>query len=219
MTFLLSQGYSGLPQKVFGVWLQSFLFTGLFIVAHDCMHSLVVPHNLRLNRWVGKLCCFLYAGFSYEKLLVNHLKHHKNPATSLDPDYTDAEHEGFVMWLSSFIRRYFGWKEFLVLHIHVGLVWYLGGEWWMVFVYFAIPSWVSSLQLFYFGTYLPHRGFQDAKKNELPSRSNDFPVWLSLLTCYHFGYHREHHLYPNLTWWQLPQERQKTKMALEGKDA
>ena len=58
---------------------------------------------------------------------------------------------------------------------------------------------VLSSPLFYFGTYLPHRG--QFEVNTFPARSNDYPHWLSMLTCFHFGYHAEHHQYPYVPWY------------------
>jgi beta-carotene ketolase (CrtW type) len=66
------------------------------------------------------------------------------------------------------------------------------------------------LQLFVFGTYLPHRIQQQADDPQAPA-SIDHPVWLSLLTCFHFGYHREHHESPQLAWFELPAEHRRLR--------
>jgi len=75
-----------------------------------------------------------------------------------------------------------------------------------VLLFFSLPLLLSSLQLFVFGTYLPHRALEPQAEAHRP-RSLNLPVWLSLLTCYHFGYHWEHHQYPWLAWHQLPDSR------------
>lgn len=198
------------------VLIQSFLFVGLFIVAHDCMHGLVGPNSGVANKILGSLCAFLFAGFSYKKLKERHDEHHDFLVTEKDPDYTNGDNENFFFWLKSFITRYFGLKEFLVLHIHVISLYLLSGSFLKVFVFFAIPSWIASLQLFYFGTYKPHRNFpKEGESKELKARSNNYPVWLSFLTCYHFGYHKEHHKYPYLAWWRLPQAYKQDKNKLK----
>ena len=189
------------------ILLQSFLFVGLFIVAHDCMHGVVGPEGSHVGRYLGGICTFLFAGFSFDKLKVRHDEHHEAPASSNDLDYTRGTNENFLVWLFAFITRYSGVREFLILHIHVIVLYWLSGSFLKVLLFFAIPSWIASLQLFYFGTYLPHRRFQSEDQNPLKARSNSFPVWLSFLTCYHFGYHREHHKYPYLAWWRLPMAR------------
>ena len=71
-------------------------------------------------------------------------------------------------------------------------------------VFWGLPALLSAAQLFYFGTYLPHRQealpFRDAHN----ARSSGYSWPVSLLTCYHFGYHHEHHLHPGVPWWRLP---------------
>lgn len=44
---------------------QMFLYTGLFITAHDAMHGLVYPQNPKLIHWIGSLTVFCYGTFSY----------------------------------------------------------------------------------------------------------------------------------------------------------
>jgi beta-carotene ketolase (CrtW type) len=67
-------------------------------------------------------------------------------------------------------------------------------------LFWIIPSLGSTLQLFYFGTYLPHREPKGGYTNKHHARSSDLPFMLSLLTCFHFGYHMEHHMYPYVHW-------------------
>ena len=62
------------------------------------------------------------------------------------------------------------------------------------------PSLLSTLQLFYFGTYLPHKGEHD---NKHQSRSQAKNHVLAFFSCYFFGYHYEHHDSPWLPWWKL----------------
>lgn len=192
----------------FHIWFQTFLTTGLFIVAHDSIHGSLAPNFKNINYCLGAFSIFLYAGFPYERMRNNHHKHHAHPTTKLDPDYTDKEHEDLLPWIWSFLKKYYGLREFLLMHIHVGIVYYIGGNFGNLLLFFAIPAWLSAFQLFYFGTYLPHKGFRDSKV--VKTRTNNFPKWLSLITCYHFGYHIEHHDYPNAAWWELPAIKQKT---------
>ena len=185
--------------------LQTFLSTGLFITAHDSMHGIAAPYRPSLNRRLGAIAIFLYGGFSYDKLLTAHLAHHAGPASPLDPDFTSHPQEKFLPWLFQFGRRYYGSAEYLKMHCHVFLVWIIGGALWKVFAFFAIPAWLSALQLFYFGTYLPHRTeAANPHQNSHRARSNTMPLFFSLVTCYHFGYHLEHHENPNAPWWVLP---------------
>lgn len=185
--------------------LQTFLYTGLFITAHDAMHGVVFPQNTKINNFIGSLAVFLYALFSYKKLLKAHWIHHQHPATELDPDFHNGKWKSLFGWYFQFMNKYWSWWRFLglisifnfasfVLHLperNLTLFW-------------VLPSILSSAQLFYFGTFLPHQEPIGGYTNIHRAQSNPLPVLLSFLTCYHFGYHQEHHEYPNVPWWQLP---------------
>lgn len=176
------------------------------------MHGLVARQHPKWNDSIGAIAIFIYGGFSYASLLKAHHQHHQDPASIHDPDFTTDKKENFWKWIFQFGQRYYGWREFLIMHLHVLLVWWMGGALWKVFAFFAVPAWLSALQLFYFGTYLPHRSTgQPENNNRHRARSNDYPVWLSFLTCYHFGYHFEHHEYPYAPWWTLPRFRASKK--------
>jgi beta-carotene ketolase (CrtW type) len=83
----------------------------------------------------------------------------------------------------------------------------LGAPYPNLLLFWALPAILSSLQLFLFGTYLPHRKEEQDFADRHRARSNDFSWIASLLSCFHFGYHHEHHLAPHLPWWRLPAER------------
>ena len=71
-------------------------------------------------------------------------------------------------------------------------------------LFWALPSLLASLQLFYFGTYLPHRRDETPFLDPHQARSNGYSYLASLATCFHFGYHHEHHADPSVPWWRLP---------------
>ena len=187
------------------VALQCWLNVGLFIIAHDCMHGSLAPRWPKVNTLVGKLCLAVYAGFSYAKLLPAHHRHHRAPGTGEDPDFSVAHSDNLMLWFVEFVRRYFGLREFGILTAL--LTFYL-----LVFavplermlLFWALPAIASSMQLFYFGTYLPHRTKPEPFQDEHRTRSNEFGFWGSLFSCYHFGFHHAHHLYPGVPWWGLP---------------
>ncbi len=185
------------------------LYVGLFIIAHDCMHGSLAPGRARLNRVSGQLCVGLYAGFSYSELLGNHIKHHRHSGTHEDPDFDEHDPPSFLAWYWKFMTEYLSVRQFAVMATQSAL--YLG-----VFgaaplnmaVFWVLPAVLSSMQLFFFGTYLPHRpAAGDPFTDRHRARSLGYPPWLSLLTCYHFGYHHEHHLKPGEPWWRLPAVR------------
>ncbi|MGH7454408.1 MAG: beta-carotene ketolase, partial [bacterium] len=58
LIFLLSINIAMMPLLgiVSAMLLQTFLYTGLFITAHDAMHRLVAPKYKKLNNFSGTLC-------------------------------------------------------------------------------------------------------------------------------------------------------------------
>jgi beta-carotene ketolase (CrtW type) len=185
------------------------LNVGLFIVAHDAMHGSLAPGRAGLNRAFGRVALGLYAGFSYDALLPKHMDHHRKPGTEHDPDFDAANPRHLWRWYAGFIRRYFGWRQFLILSaVFVALI-MLGARYANIMLFWAVPAILSSFQLFYFGTYLPHRHDDAEFSDDHRARSNQFSWLGSLLSCFHFGYHHEHHLAPYVPWWRLPEERKR----------
>lgn len=205
--FLPLEGFAWLLAPAL-VAVLSWLSVGLFIVAHDAMHGSLAPGRARVNLFFGRLTLLLYAGFWMDRLKPKHFDHHQHVGTEHDPDFSADHPTRFWPWYRQFMVRYFGLREFLVLSaITWTYVLLLGAPIGNLLLFWALPSTLSSLQLFYFGTYLPHRHEEEDFADEHRARSNDFPAWLSLLTCFHFGYHREHHLSPGTPWWRLPAKR------------
>ncbi|MBV6622923.1 MAG: fatty acid desaturase [Rivularia sp. (in: Bacteria)] len=192
---------------------QAFLFTGLFITAHDAMHGVVFPKNSQINNYIGYLCVILYAFFSYRKLLKRHHQHHQYPASKLDPDYHNGKYKNFFAWYFYFMFRYWSWLRFLGMTIayhSVRIIFNIPEI--NLLVFWALPLLLSSIQLFYFGTYLPHKEPSEGYQNSHRTQSIYRPFIWSFITCYHFGYHEEHHKYPYLAWWQLPMIIKKNKV-------
>ncbi len=185
--------------------LQTWLSVGLFIIAHDCMHGSFIPGHKALNDWSGRVLVAIYAGFSYGNLYESHHDHHRYSGTDKDPDFDPVHSTQFWPWYVRFFKTYFAWRELGVLTLVVivyALI--LRERFPNALLFWAIPAIVSSLQLFYFGTFRPHHvGEPPFVEDRHRARSNDFPYWLSLLTCFHFGYHHEHHERPMVPWWRL----------------
>lgn len=211
LVFLLTRNLSGLHPLLIplAILWQTLLYTGLFITAHDAMHGAVFPGNRKINDAIGTFVVFVYALFSYKNLLTKHWDHHKYPASPKDPDFHDGVHKKFFQWYVHFIRNYITWKQIVgmailfnvLLHLfHIPIP--------NLLLFWVAPSLLSTFQLFYFGTVLPHRETVEDYKDKHRARSVLLPVFLSFLTCYHFGgFHWEHHAYPNVAWWSLPGTR------------
>ncbi|MGF1535160.1 MAG: fatty acid desaturase [Elainellaceae cyanobacterium] len=178
-----------------------FLYTGLFIVTHDAMHGSVCPCSPRLNHIIGAIAAYAYALFPYRILRQKHAIHHNHPTEAQDPDF----HEGsIVSWYFSFIQQYWGWSQFWgISFIVYPLMWFCHVHAVNLLLFWIFPFVISSLQLFFFGTYLPHRRGSGYPSHHC-ARSLPLPWLLSLGACYHFGYHEEHHRYPQVPWWWLP---------------
>lgn len=185
---------------------QTWIYTGLFITAHDAMHGSIHP-SIALNQAIGQSCLWLYAGFDYCQLRVKHHLHHQYPASDRDPDFHDGKTSHFWGWYTQFVREHISWRQLInlvaIFSIYTQIFQFSIAN---LCLFWIVPSLLSSLQLFYFGTFLPHRepteGYAEPHRAYTIRRSR----WWSLLTCYHFGYHREHHESPQIPWWKLNQQ-------------
>lgn len=189
------------------VLVQGWLGAGMFIVAHDAIHGSLAPGRPRLNFAVGQLCVALYAGFDFRKLTAAHHRHHAAPGTADDPDFHPDHPSDFARWLTRFFVTHFGWVEFARVSAVLVIYLLLGAAVPNLIVFWGLPAILSALQLFTFGTYLPHRHEANGFVDEHLARTLNYPWLLSLLTCFHFGRHREHHVSPQTPWWRLPSVR------------
>jgi beta-carotene/zeaxanthin 4-ketolase len=189
--------------------LQCWLSVGMFIVAHDAMHGSLAPGKPALNSMIGAVVLFLYAGFSWRKMRDAHLEHHRAVGTAGDPDFNADNAKDFWPWYALFLKRYFGWQS-------MAFVWSMVLAYFFLFgvppqniaLLYGFPAIASSLQLFYFGTYRPHRHDSAGFPDHHNARSNDYGTLASLFSCFHFGYHHEHHLSPGIPWWALPKRHE-----------
>lgn len=192
------------------ILLRTYLHTGLFIVAHDAAHGVVSVQNRRLNHAIGTITILFYALLPYKKFVRNHFKHHRHPATAQDPDF-EAQESEFFSWYLKFMANYLDLRQCLTLLVGMSIVFYglrgLGIPEQSLILFWIIPSLLSSLQLFYFGTFLPHRPPKTGYTNRHRTTSTYWPRFWSFLSCYYFGYHWEHHEYPQLPWFKLPSAR------------
>ena len=184
--------------------LQTHLYTGLFITAHDAMHGLVSA-NKRVNNFIGTVAAGLFAYNWFPGQLPKHHAHHRHVATPDDPDYHDGHHVGFLPWLLRFAWNYLKWWQvaLMALTYNVLKLWFPQAN---VIAFWMIPAVLATLQLFFFGTYLPHRG-EHEPENTHKSRSQFRHHLWAFVSCYFFGYHYEHHDQPHLPWWRLWQAK------------
>ena len=181
-------------------FLQAYLYTGLFITAHDAMHRNISKKQL-VNKIFGTAASLLFAGLSYNKLLINHSKHHKSPGGNTDPDFY-MESQNFFIWWLVFLKRYTTIPQLLIMAAIFNILKIWSSE-LTIFTYWVIPAFLGTLQLFYFGTYLPHKyPHTDSMRSHNARTQKKNHIW-GMLSCYFFGYHLEHHESPGTPWWQL----------------
>lgn len=201
------------------IFLRMFLHTGLFITAHDSMHGSIIPKNHRLNGLIGQVAVGLYACLPYRHCALNHQKHHHAPGQVADPDFHDGINTEPIYWYFKFISEYVSFRQliiFIVVNLGAGLILHFGLQvaWLNLLLFWGLPFVFSSIQLFYFGTYLPHReqpkSYLNASSQVSQNRINYglnnlyFPLG-SFLSCYHFGaFHSQHHQFPEIPWYRLP---------------
>ena len=211
LVWLMSQPTILVAWAPLAVALQTFLHTGLFIIAHDAMHGSVAPGWSGVNRGVGQLALLLYALFPFAGLQKAHVVHHRAPGTADDPDHTGGRPLGYMQWYLRFMMQYLKWYQVAGLAAVFNVLDHVVGvQTSVLIVFWVAPSLLSTFQLFTFGTYLPHRPVPGGHSDRHATTSNAWPEWLSFVTCYHFGYHWEHHEYPAVPWWRLPKFRRAT---------
>lgn len=184
------------PWIYLAILIQTHLYTGLFITAHDAMHG-VVSSNKKINNFIGWTAALLFSYNFYGKLFPKHHEHHRYVATDEDPDYHASGN--FFKWYFSFITTYVSiWQVLLMAITYNVLKLFFPYE--NLILFWIIPALLSTFQLFYFGTYLPHKGDHDNKHKSGTLNNNH--AW-AFISCYFFGYHYEHHDSPGTPWWRL----------------
>ncbi|MBC3759733.1 fatty acid desaturase [Hyunsoonleella sp. SJ7] len=186
------------PLVYLAILLQTHLYTGLFITAHDAMHG-SVSKNRKWNTLIGWITSMLFAFNFYDRLLVKHHEHHRFVASDKDPDFHESGK--FWPWYWSFIKKYTTLKQLILMTISLQLL-------RLIFpldnllLFWILPGILSTFQLFYFGTYVPHKDGHDHDNKHHSSSLEKNHIW-AFLSCYFFGYHYEHHDAPGVPWWRL----------------
>jgi beta-carotene ketolase (CrtW type) len=182
------------------ILVQTYFFTGLFITGHDAMHG-VVSRNRLVNNIFGFLSVFLYAGMWYPRLIKNHRLHHLFPGTENDPDFSSRS-QNFFVWYVKFMFRYLTIIQLVVMAVlyNVLRIWYPDAA---LIWFWVVPAFLSTFQLFFFGTYIPHRRPHTKEMEPFHARTLKKNHAWAMISCYFFGYHHEHHSSPETPWWKL----------------
>lgn len=188
--------------------IQTYLYTGLFITAHDAMHGLVSPNKV-VNKSIGRLATRLFAALSFSRLLEKHQLHHRFPGEAADPDYS-VNSQNFWLWWFSFMKNYISWWQIIIMALVFNIL-HIWADQLNLILFWILPSILATFQLFYFGTYRPHRLPHTETMLPHNSRSQKGPHVWAMLSCYFFGYHYEHHEWPHIPWWKLYQTKKQAQ--------
>ncbi len=203
--FVFELTWSNWPIALALAAVQCWLSVGVFIISHDAMHGTLAPGHKRVNSAVGAVLLALYAGFAWRRMRDAHFEHHKLAGREGDPDFDEHHPTSFLRWYWTFFTRYFSWQSLVFVHTVVAIYSFvIDIPFMQIFLLYGLPALASSLQLFYFGTYRPHRHGAGAFPDDHNARSDHFGTLASLASCFHFGYHLEHHRRPDVPWWALP---------------
>ena len=190
------------PWMYLHILIQAYLYTGLFITGHDAMHRSVSKIKW-LNNLIGYVSVFLFAGMSYRRLIKNHWDHHRYPGTEKDPDFY-VESQNFFAWWFTFMKRYTTLLQIVAMALIFNALHHLAGAGVPgLIVFWVIPAFMATFQLFYFGTFVPHRRPHTEAMGKHRARTLRKNHLWAMLSCYFFGYHYEHHASPGTAWWQL----------------
>ena len=151
--FLWQWHGSTMPFALALVLVQAWLSTGLFIIAHDCMHGSFAPGRPITNRIVGTLCLGAYAGLSYGQLRPKHHAHHDAPGTPADPDFHAGAPRAALPWFLRFFTGYYTHGQILRITGAAVLYMLLGASLINIVVFWAVPALLALGQLFVFGTF------------------------------------------------------------------
>jgi beta-carotene ketolase (CrtW type) len=188
------------------------LHTGVFITAHEAMHGSVAPNNPWLNDAIGRLAGTLYAGLDFTYMRQKHREHHAHTGlVGEDPDFHPGTGRDLGPWAWNFMKRYLSIWQFVRLNIMVGAIQLSGAPYLNMVVFLLCAGLLSAVQLFYFGTYIPHRPPKDSPNEVMhweKAQTSACKTRLgSFLTCYSFDCHYEHHANPRTPWFRLWDDR------------
>ena len=183
--------------------LNTCVFTGLFILAHEAIHGTLFPGHPRLGHAVGRVFATVYALVDYDLLRENHRKHHACVATVGDPDF-DGEGRLLAHGVR-FLRRYLRWYALPLLAASGHLVGQAGHTAAMLGAY-VVPVLLSTLVVFTVGIHLVHHPEllrTHAAGDPQRSVCIDLGRIGSAVLILNFNVHWHHHAHPRLSWWEL----------------
>ena len=86
-----------------------------------------------------------------------HFEHHRRPGSDTDPDFHPGRPRAFVPWLIRFFGGYYTHMMLALITVRIWVYVVLGAAPSHIILFWGVPSVLAVFQLFYFGTFLPHR--------------------------------------------------------------
>jgi len=147
------------------------------------------------------------------------------PVVRYDPDYHRGDAR-LLPWFCAFMAHYSSPGQYARTGAAVAALLALGAPYANLCLFMCGSAVLAAFQLFYWGTYRPHRpdaaarrahaAGGDAAAAEMPwrrSRSAPYPLPVLFLQAYFFNLHWHHHRWPYCPWWDLPRLRREAGAA------
>jgi beta-carotene ketolase (CrtW type) len=165
------------------------------------------------------------AATAAEKNLKQQQDHADPPLLRYDPDYHTGNPR-LLPWFASFMAHYSSPGQYARIAAATAFLLWLGAPYLNLCLFMCGAAVLAAFQLFYWGTYRPHRPDAaalkaharagDAAAAEMPwrrSRSAPWPNPVLFLQAYFFNLHYHHHRWPYCPWWDLPRLRREAGLA------
>lgn len=204
-----------------GLWPLAFLaliahgnVCSLFISAvHELSHGTVFK-----SEWLNGLFSHVFGFLNWTPVDAFWEQHRGHHGHTLQANDTELDGTCRALWAGTFIwsavfnvPRFIGgiisnWNGWIpITHLWLALFFILKGWWELVLIVNLAPFWFGWLELLL--NYPQHAGLPlDATDTTKTTRSLKLPRWLSFLH-WHMEYHLEHHIWPNVPCYHLPEFR------------
>lgn len=206
----------------------------LLNIEHECIHGSFTRNKGR-DKAIGIIACASPAGSPWHDSRSRHLAHHRLIATPDDPDL--ALHDTADKATTGALFRYLGLglmggyaarvllsgapsivprelrlRDFRNLVVTQALLWgvtWLLFDWWLYLLVWVLPLITLSTACHLLRSFVEHGVLTEERPehdNLLVSITSN-PVELAFVAPYNMNYHAEHHLYPAVPAFRLPEVR------------
>ena len=220
----LTSGWLALVLRIVGTLATALMFNAFVLLMHEGMHGILVGRT-SVNRWVSvALGATFFMSFTSYRVLHQH--HHRYLGDRLDPDdYANYVNNRVAVWLMQYMRLLFGTYVYLVAiplsalrrSSRADRIYIVQEYALLAALYTAVVLWMPHDAFLALWLYpllitgymtavrgLSQHGVTDAQDPFLASRTI-LPGRLVALIMLNENYHLEHHLFPEIPSYHLPQ--------------